>query len=184
MAVEFVLARVVRRELGEFEARVFTDVSGPKRVKARSTRSFDRERRARQVAHSEHVSVPERELELVRDVNKKNRRWTPARGCQLPPLGQNLRPVIHVQLTRHLFAFFPQLEGRALEVDATDVAGVLRELESIAPGIGFYLCDERGRLRPHVNVFIGNAMVRDRRQLSDAVTAGDKVSILQALSGG
>lgn len=71
MAVEFVLARVVRRELGEFEARVFTDVSGPKRVKARSTRSFDRERRARQVAHSEHVSVPERELELVRDVNKK-----------------------------------------------------------------------------------------------------------------
>lgn len=92
--------------------------------------------------------------------------------------------MIHVQLTRHLFAFFPQLEGRALEVDATDVAGVLRELESIAPGIGFYLCDERGRLRPHVNVFIGNAMVRDRRQLSDAVTAGDKVSILQALSGG
>lgn len=92
--------------------------------------------------------------------------------------------MVHVQLTRHLFAFFPQLEGRALEVDATDVAGVLRALEGVAPGIGFYLCDERGRLRPHVNVFIGNAMVRDRRQLSDAVTAGDKVSILQALSGG
>lgn len=96
----------------------------------------------------------------------------------------NLRAVVQVHLTRHLYAFFPQLEGRALDVEAADVAGVVRALEELAPGIGFYLCDERGRLRPHVNVFIGNAMVRDRRQLSDAVAAGDKVSILQALSGG
>ncbi len=92
--------------------------------------------------------------------------------------------VIHVHLTRHLFAFFPQLEGRALEVDATSVAGAVAELEKLAPGIGFYICDERGRLRPHVNVFIGNAMVKDRRTLSDAIAPGDKLSILQALSGG
>lgn len=92
--------------------------------------------------------------------------------------------VVHVHLTRHLFAFFPQLEGRALEVEATDVAGVVAELDRLAPGIAFYICDERGRLRPHVNAFIGNAMVKDRRTLTDAVAPGDKVSILQALSGG
>jgi len=92
--------------------------------------------------------------------------------------------MVHVQLTRHLFAHFPQLEGQALDVEAADVAGVVRALEARAPGIGFYLCDERGRLRPHVNVFIGNALIRDRRNLSDAVSTGDKVSILQALSGG
>lgn len=92
--------------------------------------------------------------------------------------------MVQVRLTRHLFAFFPQLDQRTLEVEATDVAGVIRALEAHAPGIGFYLCDERGRLRPHVNVFIGNAIIRDRRQLSDPVTAGDTVSILQALSGG
>jgi sulfur-carrier protein len=92
--------------------------------------------------------------------------------------------VIQIHLTRHLFAYFPQLDQRDLEVEATDVAGVVRALEARAPGIGFYLCDERGRLRPHVNVFIGNAIIRDRRQLSDPVTEGDKVSILQALSGG
>jgi sulfur-carrier protein len=96
----------------------------------------------------------------------------------------NLRAVVQVHLTRHLFAYFPQLDGQMIEVEATDVAGVVRALEARAPGIGFYLCDERGRLRPHVNVFIGKTMVRDRRQLSDAVSAGDKVSILQALSGG
>lgn len=92
--------------------------------------------------------------------------------------------MVQVQLTRHLFAYFPQLDGQMLEVEATDVAGVVRALEARAPGIGFYLCDERGRLRPHVNVFIGKILIRDRRTLSDAVSAGDKVSILQALSGG
>lgn len=91
--------------------------------------------------------------------------------------------MVKFHLTRHLFAFFPQLEGRELRVEAADVAGVVRALEALAPGIGFYVCDERGRLRPHVNVFIGNAMVRDRRQLSDALAPGDTVSILQALSG-
>lgn len=92
--------------------------------------------------------------------------------------------MIQVQLTRHLYAFFPQLEGRALEVHAASVAEVIAGLEKLAPGIGFYVCDERGRLRPHVNVFIGNAMVKDRRTLTDAVADGEKVSILQALSGG
>ena len=92
--------------------------------------------------------------------------------------------MVQVHLTRHLFAFFPQLDRESLEVDATDVGGVIRALEARAPGIGFYLCDERGRLRPHVNVFIGTAIIRDRRQLTDPVIAGDKVSILQALSGG
>ena len=92
--------------------------------------------------------------------------------------------MVQVKLTRHLFAYFPQLDGQLLEVEATDVAGVVRALEARAPGIGFYICDERGRLRPHVNVFIGNTIIRDRRTLSDAVADGDKISILQALSGG
>lgn len=96
----------------------------------------------------------------------------------------NLGVVVQVHLTRHLFTFFPQLDGQALDVEATDVAGVVRALEARAPGIGFYLCDELGRLRPHVNVFIGKDIIRDRRHLSDAVPTGATVSILQALSGG
>jgi sulfur-carrier protein len=92
--------------------------------------------------------------------------------------------MVQVHLTRHLFAFFPHLDNRTLEVEASDVAGVVRALEALAPGIGFYLCDERGRLRPHVNIFVGNDIIRDRRLLTDQVASGDKVSILQALSGG
>ena len=89
-----------------------------------------------------------------------------------------------IELTRHLFVFFPQLEGKTLQVEATTVAEAVAALDKLAPGIGFYICDERGRLRPHVNAFIGNEMIRDRGKLSDPLAAGDRLHILQALSGG
>jgi sulfur carrier protein ThiS len=89
-----------------------------------------------------------------------------------------------VEMTKHLFQFFPQLEGKELVVEAATVADVLRGLDAIAPGIAFYLCDERGRLRQHVNVVIGEEPVIDRRDLSDRVEASSRVFIMQALSGG
>lgn len=92
--------------------------------------------------------------------------------------------MVTVHLTRHLYTFFPHLDGKEIAVEASTVAEVVRALEDLAPGIGFYICDERGRLRTHVNVFVGKQMIRDRRALSDAVTAGDEVHVLQALSGG
>jgi molybdopterin converting factor small subunit len=92
--------------------------------------------------------------------------------------------MVTVHLTRHLYSFFPHLEGKDIAVEASTVADVVRALEALAPGIGFYICDERGRLRQHVNVFVDKQMIRDRSGLSDAVGADDEVHILQALSGG
>ncbi|MFO0744152.1 MAG: MoaD/ThiS family protein [Myxococcota bacterium] len=89
-----------------------------------------------------------------------------------------------IELTRHLFQFFPQLADRPIEVEAATVAEAVKALELQAPGIGFYLCDERGRLRPHVNIFVGKEAVRDRFGLSDAIGPTDRLFILQALSGG
>jgi molybdopterin converting factor small subunit len=89
-----------------------------------------------------------------------------------------------VHLTPHLHGFFPQLEGKPLAVEASTVGEVVQGLEARAPGIGFYICDERGRLRTHVNVFVNKQMIRDRGGLSDAVAPGDEIHILQALSGG
>ncbi|MGE3542821.1 MAG: MoaD/ThiS family protein [Kofleriaceae bacterium] len=89
-----------------------------------------------------------------------------------------------VELTRHLFQFFPHLEGKTLEVQATTVAEVVREMERLAPGFAFYVCDERGRLRRHVNIFVEQASVGDRAQLSDPVGPEARVFIMQALSGG
>lgn len=92
--------------------------------------------------------------------------------------------MVQVQLTPHLFTFFPDLKGREIVVEATSAAEVVRELDRIAPGIAFYICDERGNLRTHVNIFIGDERVVDRQRLSDPVRAGSRVFILQALSGG
>lgn len=89
-----------------------------------------------------------------------------------------------VQLTRHLYRFFPALEGRELVVDGSTVAEVVRALDGIAPGLAFYVCDERGRLRRHVNVFIEEEPISDRFALSDPVGPDARVFILQALSGG
>jgi hypothetical protein len=89
-----------------------------------------------------------------------------------------------VELTRHLYGFFPGLEGQEIVVEATTAAEVVRALERLAPGFGFYVCDERGRLRTHVNIFIGQERVMDRAGLSDKVPPDATVFIMQALSGG
>ncbi|HKI97005.1 MAG TPA: MoaD/ThiS family protein [bacterium] len=89
-----------------------------------------------------------------------------------------------VQLTRHLYAFFPQLEGKELMVAGSTVADVVQGLEAIAPGFAFYVCDERGRLRTHVNIFVGEDRVADRARLTDRVQTDSRVFIMQALSGG
>ena len=89
-----------------------------------------------------------------------------------------------VELTKHLFTFFPDLEGRELVVEASTVAEVIAAMERLAPGFAFYVCDERGRLRMHVNIFVGDERIADRQRLSDRVEPDARVFILQALSGG
>lgn len=89
-----------------------------------------------------------------------------------------------VELTRHLYTFFPQLEGQAIEIEAKTVAEVVQGLERIAPGIAFYICDELGRLRTHVNIFVEEERLADRAKLSDRVEPSSRVFIMQALSGG
>jgi hypothetical protein len=87
-------------------------------------------------------------------------------------------------MTRHLFTFFPDLEGVQLSVDGTTVADVVRAVDELAPGFAFYVCDERGRLRQHVNIFVEDQMISDRGRLSDRVGPDSRVLIMQALSGG
>jgi sulfur-carrier protein len=89
-----------------------------------------------------------------------------------------------LELTRHLHELFPDLEGKELRVEATTVAEVVREMERIAPGFAFYVCDERGRLRRHVNIFVEGERISDRERLTDRVQADSLVLVMQALSGG
>jgi hypothetical protein len=87
-----------------------------------------------------------------------------------------------VQLTKHLVRFFPRL--RDGDYDGATVAEVVASLEREHPGLASYLVDERGSLRTHVNIFLGDELMKDRERLGDRVPPGVTVSIFQALSGG
>lgn len=88
----------------------------------------------------------------------------------------------HVAFTRHLQRFFPNLaEG---DVPGGTVREVIDELERRHPGFASYLMDETGRLRRHVNIFVGEEPIHDRQRLGDRLAENDNVFILQALSGG
>ena len=89
-----------------------------------------------------------------------------------------------VELTQHLKNLFPQLAQTPLSLEAPSLASVIGELERLAPGVAFYICDERGRLRRHVNIFVDNELLIDRNTLSDPLHEGSRVFIAQALSGG
>lgn len=88
-----------------------------------------------------------------------------------------------VSFTRHLQVFFPTLKMEE-EVPGATVSEVIAELEKRYPGFALYVVDETGRLRRHVNVFVGDEPICDREALSDAVSPSDGIFILQALSGG
>jgi molybdopterin synthase sulfur carrier subunit len=88
----------------------------------------------------------------------------------------------HVAFTTHLKRFFPDLEPG--EVAGATVREVFDALEQRHRGLLSYLTDDAGRLRRHVNVFVGDEPIRDRAHLTDALAPDDKVFILQALSGG
>ncbi len=88
----------------------------------------------------------------------------------------------HVTLTSHLRTFFPTLADG--EVRGATVRDLIDELDRRHPGLASYLVDETGRLRRHVNVFVGDEPIHDRERLRDVVGEDDRVFILQALSGG
>ncbi len=87
-----------------------------------------------------------------------------------------------IKFTTALERFFPSLKETS--VTGSTVREVLKEIESKYPGISDYLLEEDGSLRRHVNIFLDQDMIRDRRSLSDEVSSDQEILIFQALSGG
>jgi molybdopterin synthase sulfur carrier subunit len=94
------------------------------------------------------------------------------------------RRVPTVELTSHLQHHFASLRQPAIPVEARTVAEAVAALDAIAPGFAFYVCDEAGRLRQHVLVYVGGRRVTDRATLTDPLDPDARVLIVQALSGG
>jgi len=78
-------------------------------------------------------------------------------------------------------ALRPYAEGHAtIEAQGSTVAAVLDALAGAYPAVARRVQDERGEIRQHVNVFVGD----ERADLHTPVANGQEVTILPAVSGG
>jgi hypothetical protein len=78
--------------------------------------------------------------------------------------------------------FFPDL--CECTIDAATIADIVAAVDQRWQGLADYIIDEQGALRKHVNIFVGDDLLRDKQTLSDRVSADTKIFIVQALSGG
>ena len=61
---------------------------------------------------------------------------------------------------------------------------VLEAALRAAPGLEHYVFDDQRAIRKHVAVFVNRQMVQDRQNLNQLLTTGDRVLVVQALTGG
>jgi molybdopterin converting factor small subunit len=69
-------------------------------------------------------------------------------------------------------------------VSGRTVREVLDAVFAANPKARGYVLDEHGELRRHMTIFVDGELVRDRVALSDEVSDGGEVYVMQALSGG
>jgi molybdopterin converting factor small subunit len=71
-----------------------------------------------------------------------------------------------------------------MPIDATTVRAVLAALAREQPALYRNVCDETGAVRRHLNVFVNSDNVRDIGGLDAALSPGDVLTFLPAVSGG
>ena len=72
----------------------------------------------------------------------------------------------------------------AQRVTAVTLRSALDAALAAAPPLRTYVLDEQGAVRKHVAVFVNAQMIADRARLDVPLADGDKVVVIQALTGG
>ncbi len=72
------------------------------------------------------------------------------------------------------------------EVNAqgANVKSVVEDLEKKYPGIKERICDESGKIRRFVNVYVNGDDIRFLQNLETSIKEGDNISIVPAIAGG
>lgn len=84
--------------------------------------------------------------------------------------------------------FTPQLRRftatPTVDSGAATLRAALEDAFTVNPRLRGYVLDEQGHVRPNVVIFIDSRRCDDRVALTEPLTAGCTVHVLQALSGG
>jgi len=71
-----------------------------------------------------------------------------------------------------------------VEVEASDVAGLIEALDRRHKGFKDRLCDPSGELRNYVRIFLNEEDIRFLSERATPLKAGDVVAIVPAIAGG
>ena len=95
---------------------------------------------------------------------------------------QARNPAVTVLVPQQLRAYCAG--ASELSLRPASVRATLEEIERSHPALYLSICDETGKVRHHVNLFVNADHIRDREGLDTALAPGDVLSILPAISGG
>ena len=71
-----------------------------------------------------------------------------------------------------------------IEVSGTNVREMIEDLEKRFPGIKDRICEETGKIRRFINIYVNEEDVRFLQQEETPIRDGDEVSIIPAIAGG
>jgi sulfur-carrier protein len=71
-----------------------------------------------------------------------------------------------------------------LRISARTIRAALDDLERSQSALYRNVCDETGKVRKHLNVFVNSDNMRDLAGVDTPLNAGDVLTILPAVSGG
>ncbi len=76
--------------------------------------------------------------------------------------------------------------GGAEEVSAsgTTVADIISDLDRSHAGVKARLCEDDGKIRRFVNIYVNDEDIRFMQSLDTPVSDGDELSIVPAIAGG
>ncbi len=72
----------------------------------------------------------------------------------------------------------------SVNLDAASVAALVEALEGRYPGIKARLCDDSGKLRRFLNVYVNSEDIRFLDNDATVLSDGDEVSIVPTVAGG
>jgi len=71
-----------------------------------------------------------------------------------------------------------------VSAQGNDIRALVEDLEKQYPGIKERICDETGKVRRFVNVYVNGDDIRFLQNLDTILKEGDAISIVPAIAGG
>jgi sulfur-carrier protein len=71
-----------------------------------------------------------------------------------------------------------------VKLSGSNIRELIDDLERNFPGIKERICDEKGKIRRFINIYVNEEDVRFLKQDQTSLKDGDEVSIIPAIAGG